>query len=134
MACGESLFRIGHGERHLSYQAPLPGSILIVAPNQAAQPLADALAASGHSVRLVGSVSELGAELANRQFDIVLALFSERQLVEAEMIASTARFLPIASVDERRAAREMYTKAVTSNDSLKRYLRTIHWMLKEARA
>ena len=134
-ACGESLFRIGPGDRGHSYTAPLPGKILIVARTDGARALADALSTAGHEVRVVDSATELAGELDQSEYDIVLALFSERKLVEAQMVASRATFLPVASApEERKLAKQEYRKALSTSDSLKRYLRTIHRTLKEAHA
>ena len=132
-ACGESLFRIGPGDHRHSYTAPLPGKILIVARVDGARTLADALTTAGHEVHVVNSATELAGELDQSEYDIVLALFSERKLVEAQMVASRATFLPVAvAPEERKLARQEYRKALSTSDSLKRYLRTIHRALKEA--
>ena len=134
-ACGESLFRIGPGDRGHAYTAPLPGKILIVARIDGARTLADALTTAGHEVHVVNSATELAGELDQSEYDIVLALFSERKLVEAQMVASRATFLPVAAApEERKLAKQEYQKALSTSDSLKRYLRTIHRALKEAHA
>ncbi len=133
MACGESLFRVGQGSR-FSYTAPISGTILIVAYTESGRTLANLLAESGHDVHVVSSASEISAELGERSFDVVLALFSERKVVEAQMAAFETAFLPVATVEERDLARDLYSKALTTGDSLKRYLRTIHRTLKEAQA
>ena len=62
----------------------------------------------------------------------MLALFSERKLVEAQMLASRATYLPIASAKEHKVAKQLYRKALSVDDSPKRYLRTIHRTLKAA--
>ncbi len=133
MSCGESLFRVGQGAR-FSYTAPISGTILIVAYTESGRTLANLLAESGHDVHVVSSASEISAELGERSFDVVLALFSERKVVEAQMAAFGTTFLPVATVEERDLARDLYSKALTTGDSLKRYLRTIHRTLKEAQA
>ena len=133
MACGESLFRVGQGAR-FSYTAPISGTILIVAHTESGRTLANLLAESGHDVHVVSSTSEIGAELGERRFDVVLALFSERKVVEAQMAAFGTTFLPVATVEERDLARDLYSTALTDGDSLKRYLRAIHRTLKEALA
>lgn len=133
MACGESLFRVGQSSR-FSYTAPISGSILIVAYTESGRTMAKLLAESGHDVHVVSSASEIRAEFGEQRFDVVLALFSERKVVEAEMATFNAVFLPVATVEERNLARDMYREILTTDDSLKRTLRTIHRTLKDAQA
>ena len=135
MACGESLFRVGNGARLPDgLTAPLPGKILIVTRVEGGQILADALLDAGHDVHVVESAADVSAELSEGGFDIVLALFSERQAIEAQMAAFEASYIPLAVGEERELARETYSRVLSVDDNLKRFLRTIHRTLKLASA
>ena len=96
-ACGESLFRVGKGVAFREYTAPLPGSILVVANTEAELALVERLAAAGHDIHVVSDPSEIGEELQEHDIDIVLAYYSEREVVEDEMssMASVA-YIPVA--------------------------------------
>ena len=63
LACGDSLYRVGKGVSYRIYTAPLPGSVLVYGQSEGAQQLAEALAKSGHGVRLVSNTEELESEL-----------------------------------------------------------------------
>ena len=132
-ACGESLFRVGKGVSYREYSAPLPGSILVVANTEAEMAMVDRLAAAGHDVHVVSEPSEIGAELQNHDVDIVLAYYSQREFVEAQMSGSdTATFIPIAQdgTQEVSQADASYQQSLTNEDSVLSYLKTIHKTLK----
>lgn len=137
-ACGESLFHVGKGVTFRDYSAPLPGKILIVAHTKGELILAERLAAAGHDVRIVADPNEIGEVLAEGDFDIVLTLFAQRQIVEAQMrsIASSASYLPVAqeNTPEEAAAKDVTRYALSTGDSVKHFLRSIHRTLKSQRA
>jgi hypothetical protein len=132
-ACGESLFRVGKGVAFREYTAPLPGSILVVANTEAELALVERLAAAGHDIHVVSDPSEIGEELQEHDIDIVLAYYSEREVVEDEMssMASVA-YIPVAmdGTDETSEASELYRQSLTNDDSVQKYLKTIHRTLK----
>lgn len=134
MACGESLFRVGKGVSYRAYVAPIPGNILVVTADDDGRLLAEALISAGHQVRVVADATELGAAVKSGGYDIVLARFGEREMVEAQVAASTVTYLPVAMEDsaEEDLARQMYERSLSTGDSIKRFLRTIHKTLVNA--
>jgi len=133
LACGESLFRVGKGVAFREYTAPLPGSILVVANTEAELALVERLAAAGHDIHVVSDPSEIGEELQSHDIDVVLAYYSERDVVEDQMssMASVA-YIPVAmdGTDETSAASAHYQQSLTNDDSVLKYLKTIHRTLK----
>ena len=132
-ACGESLFRVGKGVSFREYSAPLPGSILVVANTEAEMAMVDRLAAAGHDIHVVSDPSEIGTELQNHDVDIVLAYYSQRDFVEAQMSESdSVTFIPIAQdgTQEVSQADASYQQSLTNEDSVLKYLKTIHKTLK----
>jgi hypothetical protein len=132
-ACGESLFRVGKGVAFREYTAPLPGSILVVANTEAELALVERLAAAGHDIHVVSDPSEIGEELQNHEIDVVLAYYSARDVVEDEMssMASVA-YIPVAidGTPETSEASELYQRSLSNEDSVLKYLKTIHRTLK----
>jgi len=133
IACGESLFRVGKGVAFREYSAPLPGSILVVANTDAELALVERLAAAGHDIHVVSDPSEIGAELQNHEIDVVLAYYSSREVVEGEMssMASVA-YIPVAmdGTAEISEASDLYQRSLSNEDSVLKYLKTIHRTLK----
>jgi len=120
-ACGESLFRVGKGVAFREYTAPLPGSILVVANTEAELALVERLAAAGHDIHVVSDPSEIGEELQSHDIDVVLAYYSEREVVEDEMssMASVA-YIPVAmdGTGETSEVSELYQQSLTNDDSV----------------
>ena len=136
LACGESLFRIGKHLTHRAQTAPLPGNVLVVADNQDGKGLAERLASAGHAVRVVESADFVARELRAGSYDVVLALYSDRESVETERSDSRSRatFLPVTvGADEAAAAKQSYARYLAAEDSFRQFLRTIHRVLKEQR-
>jgi len=135
-ACGESLFRVGKGMVYREYTAPLPGNIVVVAQSESDLAFLDLLAAAGHHVTVVPTAHELSGQLANQEFDIILAPFGDRDLVVQQMSGSLATYLPVAQYDseEPQLARQLYPEYLESNDSLKHFLKVIHKTLKHRQA
>lgn len=130
VACGDSLYRVGKGVSYRVYTAPLPGSVLVYGQSESAQQLAEALALSGHGVRVVENESDLNQELQSGSYDVVIAAYSDHTAVESS--AGSTAFLPVA-MDEQEAevAKAAYGKVlVADKDELKHYLKAIHKTLK----
>jgi hypothetical protein len=133
LACGESLFRVGKGVAFREYSAPLPGSILVVANTEAELALVERLAAAGHDIHVVSDPSEIGEELQNHNIDVVLAYYSAREVVEGEMSSmASATYIPVAmdGTLEVSEASEHYQRSLSNEDSVLKYLKTIHRTLK----
>ena len=132
-ACGESLFRVGKGVAFREYSAPLPGSILVVANTEAELALVERLAAAGHDIHVVSDPSEIGEELQKHKIDVVLAYYSSRDVVEDEMSSmASATYIPVAmdGTLEISEAGELYPRSLSNEDSILKYLKTIHRTLK----
>jgi len=135
VACGDSLYRVGKGISYRVYTAPLPGSVLVYGQSDGAKQLAEALAQSGHGVRLVDNELELSSELSSGDYDVVIAPYSEHGTVEASAGASAdtrTTYLPVAlSNDEAEIANENYANVMLADrDEIKHYLKAIHKTLK----
>lgn len=135
LACGDSLYRVGKGVSYRVYTAPLPGSVLVYAQSEGARELAEALAQSGHDVRLVDNEADLSTELGSGGYDVVIAPYSEHEQVESSSKAAgvaTTTYLPVAvNDDEEKAAEQSYSKVMLAQrDDIKNYLRAIHKTLK----
>lgn len=132
LACGESLFRVGKGVNFREYTAPLPGNILVVAKTEAELAMVERLAAAGHNIHVVSDPSEIRDELQQHEIDIVLAYFSEREMVVAQSASSSATFLPVAmdGTQEEAEAEQMFERSLSNEDSVKKFLKTIHRTLK----
>jgi hypothetical protein len=133
LACGESLFRVGKGVAYRAQTAPLPGNVLVVAPDQAAKRLAVRLAAAGHHVEVVESASMLAEKLSGGEIEVVLAPFNDRELVAAQTAsaASSATFVPVALEESEEAqAEQMFDRSLAASDSFTDFLKVIHQTLK----
>ena len=135
-ACGDSLYRVGKGVSYRVYTAPLPGSVLVYGQSEGAKQLAEALAQSGHGVRLVDNQMDLTTELESGNYDVVIAPYSEHAAVEASSEASGSvqtAYLPVAlDGDEEQIANQTYSKVmVADKDEIKHYLKAIHTSLKK---
>ena len=135
IACGDSLYRVGKGVSYRVYTAPLPGSVLVYGQSEGAQQLAEALAQSGHGVRMVSTTAELESELQKGDYDVVIGAYSDHEAIETTAgaaAASGATFLPVAQTDdEERLARQSYGQVMMAEkDEIKHYLKAIHQTLK----
>ncbi len=135
VACGDSLYRVGKGVSYRVYTAPLPGSVLVYGQSEGAKQLAEALAQSGHGVRLVDNQMELTAELESGNYDVVIAPYSDHDSVEASagnFDSLQTTYLPVAmDKNEAQAANQEYEKVmVADKDEIKHYLKAIHKSLK----
>jgi hypothetical protein len=133
-ACGESLFRVGKGVNYRNYFAPLPGRIIAVAKTESELAMVERLSAAGHEVHVVSNPDEISETLAaERDFDLVLALYSQRDTVEKELSGYTATYLPVAreGTEEVAQVHESYAYSLETDDSVKEFLKTIHRTLKQ---
>jgi hypothetical protein len=135
-ACGESLFRVGKGALYRGQVAPLPARIMMVASNDESRGLAERLVLAGHHVHTVADASELAAELAVEEYDIVLAAFRDRDTVTAQTAASNTApvYLPITLAEsEEDLAAQLYDRTLRSRDGFLDFMRAIHRTLKDTR-
>jgi len=135
VACGDSLYRVGKGVSYRIYTAPLPGSVLVYGQTEGVKQLAEALAQSGHGVRLVDNPIDLTLELQSGNYDVVIAPYSEHTAVESSSEASgsvATTYLPVAlNGNEEQMASQSYSKVmVADRDEIKNYLKAIHKTLK----
>jgi hypothetical protein len=135
LACGDSLYRVGKGVSYRVYTAPLPGSVLVYGQSEGAKQLAEALAQSGHGVRLVDNEVDLNMELQSGHYDVVIAPYSEHGAVESSAGGAGqtgTTYLPVAlTKDEEQVASQSYSKVmVADRDEIKHYLKAIHKTLK----
>ena len=135
LACGESLFRVGHGARYRAYATPLPGSVLVLGSGDAQREVAAGLEKAGHRVRLVEDEAEMSRELDSHGYDVIVAPYSERERVEAAATGASSRpqLVPVAAAHtaEEQQARESYPESVSSGDDIRRFLKSIHRTLTE---
>ncbi len=134
-ACGESLFRVGRGVAYRAQTAPLPGNVLVVAPSAKSKELAERLAAAGHNVRVVDSPEQIAQEIRSGKYDVVLASYNDRELIETDSagVAKAPAYIPVATEDSQKAlAAQAYPRYLSINDDFTQYLRVIHRTLKAA--
>ena len=134
LACGESMFRIGKGVQYRAFSAPIPGSVLVYARTDSERVVAENLRAAGHSVLVVASDDELAREMQSQTFDVVVAPYSKREVVEEQsaQIASHPDWLPVVEKGspDQRLARTDFDRVVTTDDDVRKYLKAIHKSLK----
>jgi hypothetical protein len=132
-ACGDSLYRVGKGVSYRAYFAPLPGNVLVYGVGAAgARQLANALQQSGHGVRFVENEDELSSALAESDYDVVIATYSQHKTIESLDPDYKRRYLPVAQSEaEASAARAEYDEVmVAERADLKHYLKAIHASVK----
>ena len=131
-ACGDSLYRVGKGVSYRVYSAPLPGSVLVYGQSEAAKQLAEALAQSGHGVRLVENETDFAQQMGNGHYDVVIAAYSDHAMVEANQEGSGTEFIPVAeNKAEEQAAKQVYDRVLLADKAeIKHYLKAIHQSLK----
>lgn len=132
-ACGESLYRVGKGVEYRDYTAPLPGNIIIVANTDGELLMAERIAAAGHHVKIVSRPEEISESLQQEAFDIILATYEQRIIVESEINNYAVTYLPVAMEGsaELKQAHNTYKQSLSSNGSVKQFLKTIHNVLKD---
>lgn len=134
LACGESMFRIGKGVHYRAFSAPIPGSVLVYARTDSERVVAENLRSAGHRVSVVASDDELAREMQSQTFDIVVAPYSKREVVEEQsaQIASHPDWLPVVEKGspDQRLARAEFDRVVSTDDDVRKYLKAIHKSLK----
>lgn len=133
LACGESLFRVGKGLTYRDYTAPFPGNILIVANTEGELAMVERLAAAGHHVHVVSEPGEISDQLRDEEFDIVMAYYTQRDVVETQLRGSSIAYLPVAhaGTQEEQLVESAYRRSLSSDDSVKTFLKAIHRTLKD---
>jgi hypothetical protein len=129
-ACGESLFRVGKGVAYRAQTAPLPGNVLVVSPDTG---LADRLAAAGHHIKVVTSPEKIAQELRTGKYDVVLASFNDRDVVEAQIAAAAKApaYVPVTTEAGQKAeAAHSFERYLSDDDDFTQFLRVIHRTLK----
>ena len=133
-ACGESMFRIGKGVHYRAFSAPIPGSVLVYANTDSERVVAENLRLAGHSVSVVANDDELARELQSQKFDVVVAPYSKREVVEEQSAqnASHPDWLPVVDdgSPDQRLARTQFDRVVATDDNVRKYLKAIHKSLK----
>jgi len=133
LACGESLFRVGKGLTYRDYTAPFPGNILIIANTEGELAIVERLAAAGHHVHVISDPGQISDQLQDEQFEIVMAYYTQREIVETQVRGSSITYLPVAhaGTQEEQLAESAYRRSLSSDDSVKTFLKTIHRTLKD---
>jgi hypothetical protein len=129
LACGDSLYRVGKGVSYRVYTAPLPGSVLVYGQSESARQLAEALARSGHGVRLAESQFDLAMEMEKGGYDVVIAPYRDHASVEAiQQQGPGAEYIPVAlNEEEEKAARQSYKRVLVADQAeIKHFLKAIH--------
>ena len=130
-ACGESLFRVGKGVSYREYTAPLPGNILAIANTEAELRMVERLEAAGHKIHVVTNPDQLAEELEKQHYDILLAYYSQREEIIAQISQTSITYLPVANSDEEAVqAKAQYTRTLSNGDGVKKFLKTIHRTLR----
>ena len=137
-ACGESMFRVGKGVHYRAFSAPIPGSVLVFARTESERVVAEDLRAAGHNVSIVASDDELMREMQDHEFDVVVAPYSKREVLEAQSpeIAAHPNWVPVVvkgSADQR-LAKAQFGNVVTTDADVRKYLKAIHRTLKKSSA
>jgi hypothetical protein len=132
IGCGESLFRVGRGVSYREYQAPLPCNILMVTRTDNEKLVAEWLSHTGHNVQAVNDPGRVGKFLGRSKFDIVLAEFRDRNIINTQesTTGSAAKYIPIAETGEDAEARAEYRHTLTSETTPRELLKAIHQTLK----
>jgi hypothetical protein len=127
-ACSESLFRIGRGVSYREYLAPLPGNILMVTRTASDRLVAEWLSHTGHNVQAVNDPGNIAGYLKRTRFDIVLALFKDRDVVATQEASagSNAKYLPVADSSEKEMAQAQYRQTLTTDSTPRDLLKAIH--------
>jgi hypothetical protein len=137
-ACGESMFRVGKGVHYRAFSAPIPGSVLVFARTDSERVVAEDLRSAGHSVSIVSSDDELMREMQGHEFDVVVAPYSMRKVVEAQSpeIVAHPNWVPVVAKGsaDQRLAKKQFGNVVTTDADVRKYLKAIHRTLKENRA
>ena len=132
LACGDVLFRVGHGTRYGSYVAPRPAAVLIYARADAAttgnaNALRKGLEKAGHKVTMKSAGDSLAPDAGTRPYDVVIAdLASIRPLDESgDGAAPKPTFVPVVGSGAEGELRDRYQWWVREGASLGKFLQAI---------
>jgi len=131
-ACGEGQFNMGQGLGYQAYLAPIPATVLVLAPDgdrAARRDLYQGLERAGHRVTLVDDEQALRQALAGGHFDVVIAGFDRVEALDGQ--AAGLRSTGLIPVVPRAARRDPRLRAdfaafLLDNASLGQYLRAIN--------
>ena len=126
-ACGDVLFRVGHGVRYASYTAPRPAAVLIYASGGSENALRKGLEKAGHKVTLKSAGESPVPDAGARPYDVVIAdLGAIRPLAESvEGAAPKPTFVPVVGSGAEGDVRDRYQWWVKEGASLGRFLQAI---------
>ena len=131
-ACGDVLFRVGHGARYNSYVAPRPAAVLIYASSGGAtasgeNALRKGLEKAGHKVTMKSAGESLAPDAGARPYDVVIAeLAAIRPLAESvQGAAPKPTFVPVVGSGAEGDVRDRYQWWVREGASLGRFLQAI---------
>ena len=131
-ACGEGQFNMGQGLGYQAYLAPIPATVLVLAPDSdqvARRQLYQGLERAGHRVTLVGDEAALRQALAGGRYDVVIAGFDRVETLDARGSAlRPTGLIPVVSRAARRdpRLRADFAAFLLENASLGQYLRAIN--------
>lgn len=131
-ACGDVLFRVGHGMRYDSYVAPRPAAVLLYARADGQGTgkeiaLRKGLEKAGHTVTMKTAGDSLVPEAGARPYDVVIADLAAINPL-AESIGSAAHrptFVPVVASSAEGELRDRYPWWVREGASLAKYLHAI---------
>ena len=132
LACGDVLFRVGHGMRYDSHSAPRPAAVVIYAragslTMSKENALRKGLEKAGHEVTIKSAGESLAADAGARPYDVVIAdLAAIRPLAESvQGAAPKPTFVPVVGSNAEAEARDRYQWWVRENASLGKFLQAI---------
>lgn len=132
LACGDVLFRVGHGMRYDSYVAPRPAAVLIYARGGGANTgkedaLRKGLEKAGHKVTVKSAGEGLVPDAGARPYDVVIAdMGAILPLAESvERVAPKPTFVPVVGSGAEGDVRERYQWWVREGANLGKFLQAI---------
>jgi hypothetical protein len=132
LACGDVLFRVGHGMRYDSHAAPRPAVVLIYARAGGAtanneNALRRGLEKAGHQVTIKSVGEGLATDAGAPPYDVVIAdLPAIRLLAESgEGAMPKPAFVPVVAGNAEGEARDRYRYWVKEGASLGKFLQAI---------
>ena len=131
-ACGDVLFRVGHGMRYASYVAPRPAAVVIYARGGGATTgneiaLRKGLEKAGHKVTMKSAGESLAPDAGAHPYDVVIAdLAAIRPLAESvDSAAPKPTFVPVVGSGAEGDLRDRYQWWVREGASLGKFLQAI---------
>ena len=131
-ACGDVMFRVGHGMRYDQHAAPRPAAVLIYARAGGAtagneNALRKGLEKAGHQVTIKSAGESFATDAGARPYDVVIAdLAAIRPLAESvESAMPKPTFVPVVGSSAEGEARDRYQWWVREGASLGKFLQAI---------